>query len=434
MKIWLIKHKITENFIFYLLLAFFIFQSLFISIRILLIGSNGSTNIYEFIISSLPEFFALIIFSLVMLNRIGNVGRLTLSLFDKILLAFVFSNIILGTLLAGNLILSLYAIRMSYFPMIFYFIAKFGITKDSVQIENYTSKLINWYFIVGISGLILYFFFPDVIKYMTLKTLKPGAIEAEYYIKRMGSVFWTPVVFASFMAVCTIYFYYKSIQKQSFWNYSIYSLMWCCLFLTVSRGAIISFFFGWILLTIMYRSYMVFLKSLGLMVFVLIVLWIIDPLIYNVLLFIASSSAETLMIKKGLSRVDLWLAAFDDFIKNPIGYGLGKAGHVAVRFFGKFSPDAATYSTDGWYLKLANETGVWGLLSYFTLTGVFFVQSIKYIRKIKQSFFDFLFIIFLMVAAQNVVSNVNDFYSFSCLFWLFIGLSQNLIDSTCLKK
>ena len=103
------------------------------------------------------------------------------------------------------------------------------------------------------------------------------------------------------------------------------------------------------------------------MMLAIIVLWLINQQIYDVFFFIASSTAETIMIKKGLSRVDLWLGAFNDFINNPMGYGLGKAGHVAVRFFGKLSNEAATYSTDGWYLKLANETGIWGLFSYFTL-------------------------------------------------------------------
>ncbi len=431
MKTWKFKLKVNDKLILNNIVAFFIFQSLFITFRILVIGSRDSSNAFEFFISSLPDLFALYIFALVLLNGEGKISYKNFSLLDKIIFGFIFSNIILGTFLAGNIMLSLYAIRMSYFPMIFYFIARFGIKADSDQFEIVTKKIVNWYIIIGIIGLILYFFMPEVMEYMTLKS---GAIVLSGYIIRIGSVFWSPVVFASFMSVCAIYFYYKILQKDNIWYYLLFSLFWCCLFLSVTRGAIITFFIGWVVLTIMYGKYRAFLKSTGFIAIVMIILWFVDPSVYKVSAFIAESSVETMMLTKGYSRVDLWIASFEDFIEKPMGYGLGKAGHVAVRFFGKLSKEAAVSSTDGWYLKLANETGLWGLLTYFTLIITFFIQSIKYLRKIKHSFFNFLFVIFLMVGVQNIVSNVNDFYSFSCLFWLIIGFSQNLIVLSWITK
>ena len=121
MKTWFLKRILNENYILNNIIGFFIFQSLFITLRILLIGSNGSTNIYEFFISSLPELFALYILLIVLINKSRNFNIINFSLFDKFIIIFIFSNIILGTYLSGNIKLSLYAIRMSYFPIIFYF-------------------------------------------------------------------------------------------------------------------------------------------------------------------------------------------------------------------------------------------------------------------------------------------------------------------------
>jgi len=69
MKTWFLKRILNENYILNNIIGFFIFQSLFITLRILLIGSNGSTNIYEFFISSLPELFALYILLIVLINK-----------------------------------------------------------------------------------------------------------------------------------------------------------------------------------------------------------------------------------------------------------------------------------------------------------------------------------------------------------------------------
>jgi hypothetical protein len=424
MKNWIVKLKVSDKFVLNNLLAFFIFQSLFLTIRVLAIGSAASQNIFEYFISSLSDLFALYVFLLIFLNDASKDFLKRLNLFDKMILVFMITNIILGTILAHNIVMSLYAIRMSYLPMIFYFVARFGMKNDPDQFEIITRKVFNWYIIVGMLGIILFFFMPDISKFMTLRS---GGIDSEGYINRIGSIFWSPVIFATFISVAAIYFYYRILNKGGFLNYLIFALFWCCLFLSVTRGAIITFFLAWIFLSLMYRDYKAFLKSLASMALVIFFLWLVDPEVYKISMFIANSSVDTFLLTKGYSRVDLWIASFNEFLNNPMGYGLGKAGHVAVRFFGKVSSDAATFSTDGWYLKLANETGVWGLITYFTLAVTFIIQSVKFIRKKKQSFFNYLFIVFLMVGIQNIVSNVIDFYSFACFYWLLIGFSQNLI-------
>ena len=112
-----------------------------------------------------------------------------------------------------------------------------------------------------------------------------------------------------------------------------------------------------------------------------------------------------------------------------LGDGLGKSGHVAARFSDPLqgqnaavSSKVSIASTDGWYLKLANETGIWGLFSYFILSGTLFIVSIKYMIKNSFGLYSFLFTLFVIVNIENITSNVLDFYLFSYLYWFLLGV------------
>lgn len=153
--------------------------------------------------------------------------------------------------------------------------------------------------------------------------------------------------------------------------------------------------------------------------------------------YISSSTVSTvihLFLPKTVNsdsntRVSFWKIAFDDFINKPMGYGLGKAGHVARRFFKDDDKSASVYSTDGWYLKMACETGVWGILSFTIISFFYFFQSLKYLRKKRGTINLFFFLIFIFTSIQNLGSNVLDFYIFANLYWLIIGFSQNMINN-----
>jgi len=313
---------------------------------------------------------------------------------------------------------------MSYFPLIFYFIARvtnFG----ALNIEFLLKRIIYWFLIVAIIGLVLYYFAPNIENMMILRT---GGLVNYYYIQRMGSIFWTPVIFGSFMSFSAIFYYYQLLKKESLQNYVIFALFWGCLFLSVSRGANVSFIIGIILITIFYKKYSILLKTFLVMNIVVFLLWLPQKgnNIYKAQLYIFTSTNNILHLQEGNTRVALWKESYKGFTNHPNGYGLGKAGHVAARFFGHSSDKASTFSTDGWYLKLLNETGIWGLLSYVIVFIIYLKQSFKYLKYQKYSIFNYIFIVFIMVGIQNIVSNVNDFYLFSLLYWLLIGFSQNI--------
>ena len=404
------------------LLLFFVFGSLFPTLRILLIGSETSKNILEYIISGLFDLTAIsiIAYSLIHILKKRLISQFTY--FDWIVLMFILSNTILGTILSQDFMLSIYGFRMTYLPAFFYFVLRFNDFKFNL-IETLFSKIYHWFFFVAIIGLVLYFGFYSTMIDMIYRS---GGIVNNYFITRMTSVFWSPVIFASFMTLSFLYFYYRitNVFKQR--NYILLSIFWLCILLSVSRGALIILFFGLLILTILSGKW----KTLGYLFLIMITLffcisfYIASPLEF--ITWIIKSSSDTLNLEKGVTRVDLWIKAFADFKERPFGFGLGKAGHVATRFFGKHSTLASVSSTDGWFLKIAGETGLWGLATYLTLAIAFFTAGVKFIKTKTYGIFHFLFVLFIVVNIQCIVSNVIDFYLLSYLFWLSLGLAENI--------
>ena len=404
------------------LLLFFVYGSLFPTFRILLIGSQTSKDVLEYFISALFDLSAIVIIAYSFIHIFKNRLLNQFTYFDWIVLIFILSNTILGTILSQDFKLSIYGFRMTYLPAFFYFVLRFNNFKFNL-IEILFSKIYQWFFIVAIIGLVLYFGFYSTMIDMIYRS---GGIVNNYFITRMTSVFWSPVLFASFMTVSFLYFYYRITFVFNGRNYILLSIFWLCILLSVSRGALIILFFGLLILTALSGKW----KTLGYLFVIMVFLffcisfYIASPLEF--ITWIIKSSSDTINLERGVTRVDLWIRAFADYKERPFGFGLGKAGHVATRFFGKHSTLASVSSTDGWFLKVAGETGLWGLVSYFTLAITFFTRSIKYIKTNTYTFFHFLFVLFIVVNIQSLVSNVIDFYLLSYLFWLSLGLAENI--------
>jgi hypothetical protein len=423
------KFNINEQNIGNLLLSFFIFGTLFPTLRILIVGSQTSINIASYLFSILPEFMAVIVLFYSYLVFHHNSIILKLHFFDWAIIGFSLSNVLIGTFLAKNLLLSMYGIRMSYFPIIFYFIFRFG---NLDLMLNTLNNIFKWFFIVGIIGIILYFGFYNQMLVMIQKT---NPLIAEYFIVRMTSVFWSPVLFSTIMVTTFAYFYHRFLVKSEWYHYFVLGFVWLCVLLSVTRGGLIVLFIGFVFLSLLHKKWMLSFRVFVLFFFIFVIVgyYISSPLVF--LIWIISSASDAITLKKGVTRVDLWIKAFESFKTQPFGLGLGKAGHVATRFFSDNPEKAAIYSTDGWYLKLANETGIWGLLSYFFLSIYFFVIFLKKnILVILDFKYSWIFAVFIMVNVQNLVSNVLDFYLFSFFYWGLLGLSFNIIYNKISKS
>lgn len=406
---------------FPLLVLFFVFATLFPSLRLLTIGSDTSASIAEYLFSILPEIFALIIVFLcfwhIRKNKISN----KLKTLDWLVIGFMLSNVIIGTIISQDLMLSAYGIRLTYFPMLFYFVFRF---LDIKSLMGSLNLIFIWFFAVAIAGIILYFAFHDVMIWM-MKIANP--VLPEYFVVRMSSIFWSPVVFSTFMMVTTFYFFHRYLLDSK-WIWLLFiAITSFCIIMSMSRGAMVISILGLILMTSLYwnwKSVFPLLTIIGVYLFTAFI--IASP--GELSMWIFDSTADTVGLKKGTTRVDLWINAFQNFKDHPLGMGLGKAGHVAARFFDENSSGVSIYSTDGWFLKTLNETGIWGLFSYLVFAASFFFLMIKQIiHRRQKKLLLLLLTLFITINIQNMVSNVLDFYLFSFLYWGIIGLSANLV-------
>jgi hypothetical protein len=397
-------------------LAFFIFGSFFLSIRILIMGSAGSVNLPQFVLSALPELFASMILFYFIQRKNKSLQWTRFNNHDKFFIFFICMNLLLGSIVSGEIKLIIYGIRMTYFPMLFYFIARF---ENDESIAKLVHSIFTWFSYVGMIGLAMYFFMYDQMIDMILIT---GGEVAEYFITRMTSIFWTPVVFSTFMSMVFIYFYWRFLVKGEKQDCSHMAITWLCLLLSVSRGSLVVVLLGLIIISIFcfHRKRVLVSLLLLTILFMAVAFYIGSPIEY--IQWLLSSTAETLSLKEGVTRVDLWINAFENFKDHPFGYGIGKSGHVAARFFAQDSTQADVFSTDGWFLKLANETGIAGLLTYFVLAFSLLIGFIK-AKFYKHDDLIMLFTFFIMFNVQNLVSNVFDFYLFAFLYWMLMGIT-----------
>lgn len=433
--------RLVEN----CLIGYFLFSLLFPTMRVLVISGKGAENIGELLFSMLPEFFLLVFVGIVAVGFVRNSEKTKLTWFDIVFLGFIVTNIVLGLILSANVHVSIYAVRLTYLPMIFYFVARFGLQHDRATYERILEKLNLIFVATAVVGLLIYFFAIGIDDYMVERA---DGIVNFYCIRRMNSILWTPVVWATLMGVASVYNFYKLNKKFSYKSLLFFLIVWTSLFLSVSRGAFLAFTVCFILLVFFQRrikTLLIILISCSIIVG-LLTIWdrevarvckflVLSPVYTAMNMIGVGSNQQTLLLENAIdeTRMQFWHSAINDFLKQPYGYGLGKAGHVARRFYGFDDTNASVYSTDGWYLKMACETGVWGILSFLTICVIFFIQSVKYLIKDRSSIFLFFFLVFIFVGIQNIGSNVLDFYFFANLYWLIIGFAQNMINDARIR-
>ena len=417
------------------------FACLFPTVRTLTIGPDASASIGEYIFSVLPSIIlgCLILFAAYILFK--DKIQLKFTLTDWAVLAFFIINVVFGFLVSDDILVSIYGFRMTYFPVLAYFIFRF-LPMPYINIKQLISGIIWILAAVAVIGIILYFFFYNEMVWMIEYT---GGIVGIYFKTRMTSIFWTPVVFGTFMMAGFLYSFYRILKEKNTIWYILFAVFWICVLMSGSRGAIGAAVIGFLILMIVAFNFKKILipSLLILVIFALNVLYMTDTIkVENVqnkqesqkqegkpqkyIEWMVESSVETVSMKEDVSRVILWKQAILNFKEKPFGYGLGKSGHVASRFFTTESENVDVYATDGWFLKILNETGIIGLTSFLFFAAVFFIKSIQFLIRKKDLLYLFIFALFMVVNAQNIVSNVLDFFLFAPMFWLFIGIAENI--------
>jgi len=306
--------------------------------------------------------------------------------------------------------------------MLAYFVGSYYWDKK-VDLERLFHGFFKLLVFVAIIGFIIYFFLPQIHVYFhKIGNGDEPIVQAFAGFIRMTSIFWTPVVFAMIMLCAFCYWTYRYFKTGNLFAL-IFSLITVnAVFFSVSRGPMIASFVVLVILLFMgenrkFKWLMVSLILLELAIFYLFV-----PQFSELMEWFFVSSKETASLESTNTRVGLWVEVMNSIKHNPMGLGLGKAGHTAVQLFPPDTPGVSLASTDGWYFKLMIETGIPALVMYLGMALMFFIRIIQYIRKNAWDFVSVIFVIFVAAGLVNIVSNTLDFYLFSYFYWLLLGL------------
>lgn len=393
----------------------FCFAALFPTLRAFIYGDAAGSNFSSILFSILPDLFfaSLSVFSLWLLFRNHQLEKL-----DFIFLGYIGFNVIYGIILSQHTLASVYGFRLTYLPMFIYFIGRLAMNENCGQVL--LKHLM--YVISGISvvGLLLYFPFHYVYIYI-IGLLHDYEFEHQM-VPRMTSLFYTPLVFSSVVAISSLYFLilFQKNKKRS--DLILFIINCVCLILSISRGAILAFMIVTPVLIFLLKDFKrILFPILSVILISTICINVISPKQEAFFLFgfIMKSSVNTMEMDTNIKRVDFWQTSITDFKNRPWGYGLGKSGHVANRLFKGTDVPAAVYATDGWYLKLLNETGVPGFIAFIILMTAIFQSVIKIQNNYDRTFFIGLLII---IGFQSIVSNVPDFTFASFFIWIIFGL------------
>jgi len=413
------------------LFAFFIFGSLFPTLRVWLIGTESANGAFQLFVSVLPELFSILLLLLLAAHLIKQKKsegiKISFSAFDWILVSFFILNILLGFIMGADLELGLYAFRLTYLPVAFYFIGRYFYPFNKNSVNEFLHWILYWIVALAVIGIVLYFGFPT--KTAELIRWSGGRLMA-YNIPRMTSIFWTPVLFASFVSLGTLFSYYNILLKNEIKYYIFFTIFCTCLFFCVSRGPLFTFLLGFLTLSIIFRHWKRFLICVLIATSLYLFYTFTIDSFDKILGWIFSSTIDTMMVKKGITRAELFTKTVHDLQTNPFGYGFGKAGVLATRFFTEDTPGISFYSTDCWYLKIACETGILGFISYMILIIAHGWNVAKYLRKNKkESLLIFIFILFILFNIENIVHNLPDYPLLANFYWLLMGVGQNYIRS-----
>jgi len=408
-----------------LIVSVFIFGTLFPTLRAFAIGSSESASFFEYLVSAIPDLLIILLVLISVQIRKEKTGSYLykFSTSDFILLGILLFNLVFGSIISADIKLIVYAIRMTYLPIVLFFVARNmeGIWEDEVVWKK-VYLLMIWLGITAIIGLVLYFFFSEFEDY--LKDIV-HANKGHYFIERLNSIYHAGTLNGAYMAVAGVFFFLLNSYRLNFRNFPIIAAISGSLLLSVSRGGII----GFIIATLLSIGFIRKWKNC-----LIVYLFILSSCIaiassagftFSNIKWVFQSSANTAMMDKSVSRVKLWDSAFEDMADRPFGYGLGKSGWIAYRFLKESEEESAFAATDGWFLKQANETGIIGLFGFLVFFGYFLVRLAKNFRLFEFDSLFFVFILILQVLLMCIVSNVLDYFTFNGIFWFFIGVAEN---------
>jgi len=326
-------------------------------------------------------------------------------------------NGILGFRISGARILLYFTVRLEGDGQE----TSLGTRSDEARYMLAISKILV---VVGVLGYLVVCVLPEKA---ALAWYKANSFVIGYYagVRRMDSIFWSPVAFGAAMAFASLIFF-DAFLKASRRGVRLRSLaaflfLSSCNLLSMSRGAWVYEAAGALVLLALYRDK---LRSLALALLAVIVLGSLvvssDSLKRQMSSILSTTEAGTGQIPRYNQRKE----GIASVLENPLGYGVGSSGYIGARDHG---PIKAV--TDNWYIKTAQELGVVGLALYLALFVALITATAgtRLISNLRPQAFYLAIISGFLLEAYG--SNIFDFDFMGGVFWIATGFAMNTVNS-----
>ncbi|HEY1040584.1 MAG TPA: O-antigen ligase family protein, partial [Bacteroidia bacterium] len=285
------------------LTVFFTVLIFYPSIRLLTIGSDHAVGL-SLIVGLVPECLFLIICSYSLVFLFKDKNRKT-HLLDKLVIAYFLYNLLIGVYLSHDLRASLYGFRLTYLPMLAYFVGSYYWDKK-IDIEGVLHGFFKILVLVAVIGLIIYFLFPEIHLYFhRLSSDKPIVMAFKGFI-RMTSILWTPVVFGMVMLAAFCYWAYRYLKTGNYFALLFALITVNTVFFSVSRGPMIASFVAFVLLLFLGKEQKFKWILIALVLLELTLFYLFVPQFSQLMEWFFESSKQTATLEAANTRVSLW--------------------------------------------------------------------------------------------------------------------------------
>lgn len=319
---------------------------------------------------------------------------------------------------------SLTFFRKTLQDMVFFFVACETLSGKQ-RLRNIIYILFLSSLLLGIDGIYQYFTHKDFIRQ-----------RPDLGMPRIHASFPYPNAFGCYLSVVIPFvlvgvfakFHTKTFKLLSS---CLFTLLFICLMLTVSRGAWFAFLASALFMSMWLNILGIFLLVIG--IFIISVLQFFHPYIkerlHNFFIFTDTS---------GMDRKIIWQAGWKMFISRPwLGVGLGTFMFNFKEFVIKDYPHGAAYAHNC-YLQMAAEIGIIGLAAFLLILSLFFYSGIKALNKNEKSFSWYVLLAsqaaILGYCVQMGVDTTLYALDLGMLFWLVLGIgvaAMKNLQSAC---
>ncbi|MGI6375278.1 MAG: O-antigen ligase family protein [Anaerolineae bacterium] len=366
--------------------------------------------------------------------------RLRVTTLDSAALVWLLSGLF-GCLLSRDFTLTARALRITHLPVVWFLLIR-RVSTQAGLIRVYATLVLSLASLTALVGLAMFFLVPssEILRLWSLKQGSSG-LPAETIMRvglfRMTSFLLSPTPFSSLMAACAVACFAAALTVRRPVYLVLLALFTCCNFLSLTRGGWLLQLTGMITVVAMCRVRLLRLTKRLILISLLLAVLVVGT--YAALAQHGSGHASTLdsierllterdeLYGRGLEhRLGVYDSIWSDLVIYPFGHGVGMVGRVAARRGDNVRLGTPSVS-DGWYAKIAAETGVVGLLAYGFLIAIILAYLVRLLSTpllgddLRVCVLGILGIVVGMLAF-GVGSNAWDIEPIAPMFWSWFGL------------